>query len=283
MEIKAYGKINLSLDVTGVLENGYHSVAMVMQSVELCDNVFIEKNDSKEITVTTDNPKIPDGKDNLAYKAAELMVNTYNLPYGFDIKIQKNIPLSGGMAGGSTDAAAVMRGINELCHLNKSNEDLMKLGVTLGADIPFCIQRRSAFAEGIGEKLTPITGLSKDTYILLVNPNTEISTKQIYNLIDTKKCYNTVDNETLIKALENRDLDTASKYMKNIMQTVTAELCPEINTIIETLSKNGAKAALMSGSGATCFGIFTDRKTAENAQNAFSNTNYFTAITNPLE
>ncbi len=283
MEIKAYGKINLSLDVTGVLENGYHSVAMIMQSVELCDKVFIEKNATQEITVTTDNPKIPNGKDNLAYKAAELMVNTCNLPYGFDIKIEKNIPLSGGMAGGSTNAAAVMRGINELCDLNKSDEELMKLGVTLGADIPFCVQQRSAFAQGIGEKLTPITGLSKDTYILLVNPNIEISTKQIYNLIDTKKCYNTVDNETLIKALENRDLDTASKNMKNVMQTVTAELCPEINMIIDVLNKNGAKAALMSGSGATCFGVFNDRKTAEAAQGEFNNTNYFTAITNPVE
>lgn len=283
MEIKAYGKINLSLDITGVLENGYHSVAMIMQSVELCDKVFIEKNSTQRITVVTDNPKIPDGKDNLAYKAADLMVNTYNLPYCFDIKIEKNIPLSGGMAGGSTDAAAVMRGINELCDLNASNEDLMKLGVILGADIPFCIQKNPAFAQGIGEKLTPITGLLRDTYILLVNPNIEISTKQIYNLIDTKKCYNTVDNETLIRALENRDLDTASKNMKNVMQMVTAELCPEISIIIETLNNNDAKVALMSGSGATCFGVFKDRKTAEIAQNAFNNTNYFTAITNPIE
>lgn len=283
MEINAYGKINLSLDITGVLENGYHSVAMIMQSVELCDKVYIEKNATQEITVTTDNPKIPDGKDNLAYKAAELMVKTYNLAYGFNIKIKKNIPLSGGMAGGSTDAAAVMRGINELCNLNASYEELMKLGVTLGADIPFCIQKKTAFAQGIGEKLTNITGLSNDTYILLVNPNTEISTKQIYNLIDTKKCYNTVDNETLIKALEKRDLDTASKNMKNVMQTVTAELCPEINKIIDTLNENGAKAALMSGSGATCFAVFADRKTAKRAQNAFNNTNYFTAITNPVE
>lgn len=283
MEIKAYGKINLSLDITGVLENGYHSVAMIMQSVELCDKVFIEKNSTREITVTTDNPKIPDGKDNLAYKAAELMVSTYNLPYGFDIKIEKNIPLSGGMAGGSTDAAAVMRGINELCDLNVSNEELMKLGVTLGADIPFCIQQKSVFAQGIGEKLTPITGLPKDTYILLINPNIEISTKQIYNLIDIKKCYNTVDNETLIEALENCDLDTVSKNMKNVMQTVTAELCPEISTIIETLNKSGAKAALMSGSGATCFGIFDDKKTAETAQKVFSGTKFFTAITNPVE
>lgn len=282
MEIKAYGKINLSLDVTGVLDNGYHSVAMVMQSVKLCDNVFIEKNDTSKISVTTDNPKIPDGADNLAYKAAKMMVDECKIPHGFSIKIEKNIPIAGGMAGGSTDAAAVIRGINELCGLNKTTEELMDLGVMLGADIPFCIQKKPAFAEGIGEKLTSITGLSQDTYILLVNPNILISTKEIYNRIDTKKCYNSVDNQTLIKALKNRDLDAASANMKNVMQIVTSEICPEIDSIIDTLKKNNAKAALMSGSGATCYGVFTDKEKAISAQRAFNN-NYFTAITNPIE
>ncbi len=282
MKIKAYGKINLSLDVTGVLENGYHSVAMVMQSVELCDKVFVEKKDTTEIRVTTDNPQIPDGEENLAYKAAKMMVDKFNIPHGFFIKIEKNIPLSGGMAGGSADAAAVILGINELCGLKKSTEELMDLGVKLGADIPFCIQKKPAYAEGIGEKLTSITGLSKDTYILLVNPNILISTKDIYNRIDTKKCYNSVDNQALIKALKNRDLDAASASMKNVMQIVTAEICPEINVIIDTLYKNGAKAALMSGSGATCYGIFTDKEDAKTAQCAFDK-NYFTAITNPIE
>lgn len=283
MEINAYGKVNLSLDVMGVLENGYHSVSMVMQSVDLCDKVFIEKNDTRKITVTTDNPKIPDGKDNLAYKAAEMMVKTFDLPCGFDIKIEKHIPLAGGMAGGSTDAAAVIRGINELCNLGKSTGELMALGVMLGADIPFCIQEKPALAEGIGEKLTPITGLSSDTYILLVNPMVSISTKEIYNLIDTKKCYNSVDNIALIKALKKGDLKSASLNMKNVMQTVTSELCPEINTIIESLNKNGAVTALMSGSGATCYGVFTDREVAESAQKAFVNTNYFTKISKPIE
>jgi len=281
MEIKAYGKINLSLDVTGVLDNGYHSVAMVMQSVELCDKVFIEKSDTSKIYVTADNPQIPDGADNLAYKAAKMMVDKFNISHGFSIKIEKNIPLAGGMAGGSTDAAAVIRGINELCRLKKSTEELMDLGVKLGADIPFCIQKKPAFAEGIGEKLTHITGLSHDTYILLVNPNILISTKEIYNLIDTKKCYNSVDNDALISALKEDNLEVAVANMKNVMQTVTAEICPEINSIIDSLYKNGAKAALMSGSGATCFGVFTDKEDALSAQRAFDN-NYFTAITNPI-
>lgn len=283
MEVKAYGKINLSLDVTGILDNGYHSVSMVMQSVELCDKVFIKKTDTSEISVTTDNPEIPDGKDNLAYKAAELMVKTYNLPYGFNIKIEKHIPLAGGMAGGSTDAAAVMRGINELSELDESTERLMELGVTLGADIPFCIQQRAALAEGIGEKLTNVKGLPKNTYILLVNPGVSVSTKEIYNLIDSEKCYNSVDNKALIDALYNDDLDSATLNMKNVMQSVTSRLCPEINTIIETLYKNGAKVALMSGSGATCYGVFTDEEVAKKAKNAFLNTDYFCAITNPIE
>jgi 4-diphosphocytidyl-2-C-methyl-D-erythritol kinase len=212
-----------------------------------------------------------------------MMGKTFDLPFGFDIRIEKHIPLAGGMAGGSTDAAAVIRGINKLCNLGKSIEELMALGVTLGADIPFCIQEKPALAEGIGEKLTTITGLSSDTYILLVNPMVSISTKEIYNLIDTKKCYNSVDNISLIKALKDGDLKSASTNMKNVMQMVTSELCPEINTIIESLNKNGAVAALMSGSGATCYGIFTDREAAEFAQKAFVNTNYFTKISNPIE
>ena len=283
MEVKAYGKINLSLDVTGILDNGYHSVSMVMQSVELCDKVFIKKNDTLEISVTTDNPKIPDGKDNLAYKAAELMVKTYNLPHGFDIKIEKHIPLAGGMAGGSTDAAAVMRGINELSGLYESTERLMELGVTLGADIPFCVQQMAALAEGIGEKLTNVKGLPKNTYILLVNPGVSVSTKEIYNLIDFEKCYNSVDNKALVDALHDGDLDSATLNMKNVMQSVTSRLCPEIKTIIETLYENGAKVALMSGSGATCYGVFTDEEVAKKAKNAFFNTDYFCAITNPIE
>lgn len=281
MEFKANAKINLSLDVTGVLKNGYHSVSMVMQSVELCDIVTIEKNNTKEISVVTDNPQIPDGRENLAFRACELMIDKYSISHGFDIKIKKNIPIAGGMAGGSTDAAAVMRGINKMCNLGASTEELMKLGVTLGADIPFCIQQKPALAEGIGEKLTPIKGLSKDLYILLVNPNALISTKEIYNRIDSKKFFNTVDNRALISALENRDLAKASCCMKNVMETVTGEICPQISEIVNDLYNYGAKVALMSGSGATCYGVFESNENAVIAQKAFSNC--FTAITNPVE
>lgn len=280
MDIKAYGKINLSLDVTGVLPNGYHSVSMIMQSVELCDIVSIEKNDTKDIVLTTDNPNIPDGKENLAYRACELMINEFNIPHGFIVSIKKKIPLAGGMAGGSTDAAAVIRGINSLCNLNQSKEKLMKLGLVLGADVPFCIQEKPSLAEGIGEKLTNIKGLSENIYILLVNPNISISTKEIYSLIDEEKIYNCVDNSMLINALENEDLDSAKYNMINVLEKASVKKCPEIKKIIETLYKNGAKIALMSGSGATCYGIFQEEESAKKAQNAFEK--YFTEITSPI-
>ncbi len=282
MEFRANAKINLSLDIIGILDNGYHSVSMVMQSVELCDIVSIEKNDN--ITVETDNPLIPDGKENLAYRACELMINEFNIPHGFSVKIKKNIPVAGGLAGGSTDAAAVMRGINEICDLNLSTEKLMELGLTLGADVPFCIQKKPALAKGIGEKLTPIKGLSKDLYILLVNPNILISTKEIYSKIDDKKSFNMVNNEALISSLKEQNLEKATPHMKNVMEFVTEEICPEISIIINSLYENGADVALMSGSGATCYGVFKSIDTAQKAQKAqkaFSE--YFTAITNPVE
>ena len=279
MDIRANAKINLSLDICGILDNGYHSVSMLMQSVELCDIVSIEKSD--DISVQTDNPLIPDGKENIAYRACELMINEYKIPHGFSIKIKKNIPVAGGMAGGSTDAAAVMRGINEICNLDLSNEKLMELALFLGADVPFCIQKKPALAEGVGEKLTPIKGLSKDLYILLINPNILISTKEIYGKIDYKKCFNIVNNEALISALNEKKLEKAAPHMINVMQSVTEEICPEIGAIINRLYENGADVALMSGSGATCYGIFKSIETAQKAQKSFGE--YFTAITNPVE
>ncbi len=281
MDFNAYAKINLSLDVTEKLSNGYHSVAMVMQSVELCDVVSIEKNTNGTISVVCDNPQIPDGKDNLAYRACELMKSEFDISEGFDIRIKKNIPVAGGMAGGSTDAAAVMRGINEMSGSGATTEKLMELGVTLGADIPFCIQKKCAFATGIGEVLTPVKGLSEDLFILLVNPNISVSTKEIYQLIDNEKMFNTVDNKSLISALENGEVSKYDIYMKNAMQDVTTKICPEISDIIKGLKGFGANAALMSGSGATCYGIFKDEKTALEAQRAFDK--YFTAITHALE
>lgn len=279
MEFKAHGKINLSLDITGILPNGYHSVSMVMQSVELCDIVSVEK--SETISVVCDNQDIPDGKDNIAYKACELMIKEFDIPHGFDIKIKKRIPIAGGMAGGSTDAAAVMRGINEICNLGASKEKLMELAVKIGADVPFCIQEKPALAEGIGEKLSPVKGLWKELYILLVNPNISVSTKEIYQKIDDEKMFNKGNNAELIEALADKRLYDLKYNMINVMQKVTEDVCPQISDIINKLYTEGAAVALMSGSGATCYGVFDDLSKAEKAQKNFDG--YFTAITHPME
>ena len=281
MDIKAYGKLNLSLDITGILDNGYHSVSMVMQSVELCDIVSLEKNDTGEISVIADNKNIPGGCDNIAYKACRLMKETYIIDCGFDVKITKTIPVAGGMAGGSTDAAAVIRGINEICGLNKSQEELMELGLKLGADVPFCVQGKCALAEGIGEKLTNIKGLPSDFYILLVNPNVSVSTKEIYHRVDKYKMFNKVDNQKLVEALRDGDYSVVFSNMKNVMQDVTNEICPEISIITEKLANSGAEVALMSGSGATCYGVFLDESTAKTAQKQFDGC--FTAITRLID
>lgn len=279
MDFKAYGKINLSLDITGVLANGYHSVSMLMQSVELCDTISVEK--AEKISVICDNSEIPVGKDNIAYKACELMIKEFDIPHGFDISIKKRIPVAGGMAGGSTDAAAVMRGINEMCNLGAITEKLMELAVTLGADVPFCVQEKPALAEGIGEKLSPVRGLWKDLNILLVNPNVFISTKDIYQKIDDSKMFNRGNNDELIKTLADKRLCDLKYSMINVMQEVTESICPQIGDIICKLYSAGANVALMSGSGATCYGVFEDLSVAEEAQKIFDG--YFTAITHPIE
>lgn len=279
MVIKARGKINLSLDITGRRENGYHDIASLMQSVILCDEVEITKKDMGEISVKTDCLSLPDGEDNIAYKACQQMVSDYNLQSGFDVVIRKKIPIAGGMAGGSTDAAAVIRGINELCELGLSREKLMETGVKIGADVPFCIQENPALATGIGEVLTPVSGLPQDIWILLVNPKVQVSTKAIYEAIDEKAQYGSVNNEALISALKAGDVALAKDYMINVMEPVTGALCRQVPEIIEKLKDMGALHAMMSGSGATCFGLFTEKPDEELAKRLFPE--FYVCVTKP--
>lgn len=280
MILNAHGKINLSLDITGRREDGYHYVSMVMQSVALCDVVSVDKNSSGAVCVKSDNPEVPDGQENLAYKACELMISQFCLNCGFDVFIQKHIPVAGGMAGGSTDAAAVMKAVNHLCGLQLSQRQLMELGLRLGADVPFCIQEKPALATGIGEILTSVAGLPENVWILLVNPNEQISTKTIYDMVDQNLVYSTVDNRALIRALEMGDLHLASHYMKNVMQTVSVSLCGKITKVLQQLKELGAVCALMSGSGATCFGIFETMPDLKAAKSKFSGC--YVSLTKPL-
>ena len=270
MQIQAHGKINLSLDITGRRENGYHDIATLMQMVTLSDDVEITRNDSGAISVETDCKNLSGGEHNIAYKACQLMKSTYGLNDGFDIFIQKRIPLAGGMAGGSTDAAAVIRGINALCDLKKSDKELMDIGARIGADVPFCIQQNPAMATGIGEILTPVAGLPQDIWILLVNPGVEVSTKLIYEAIDQQATYGTVDNQALTQALAASDLQQAKQYMINVMEPVTGALCPQVPELIHKLKKSGAFHAMMSGSGATCFGLFETEPDMKRMQAQFA-------------
>lgn len=279
MLIHAHGKINLSLDITGKRDDGYHDIASLMQSVELCDEVEITVNDSGNISVETDCPTLENGESNIAYKACSRMKRDYNLSCGFDIFIKKRIPLAGGMAGGSTDAAAVIRGINELCSLHLTNEEMMTTGLKIGADVPFCIQENPALATGIGEILTPVAGLPENIWIVLVNPGVAVSTKQIYEAIDTTQTYGIVDNKALVAALQNKDIQVAKKHMVNVMESVTEILCPQVSSIIEALKGHGAIHAMMSGSGATCFGIYTSKPDEEKIRNIFPG--YYVAMTKP--
>ena len=269
MKLKAYAKINLSLDITGKRDDGYHDISSVMQSVTLCDEVEVLKNERGTISISSDSAEIPNNEENIAYKAAKLMIDTFNLCCGFDIFIKKNIPVAGGMAGGSTNAAAVIKAINEICKLGLTTDELMKIGVKVGADVPFCIYQKPALAEGIGEKITAISGLSDDLWILLVNPNEKVSTKKIYEKIDNEVLYNKTDNEKLACALKNNDINTAKKYMINVMQDVSQKECGKIAEIIKKIDNLGAIHSMMSGSGATCFGIFNEKPDLIKAKKLF--------------
>ncbi len=280
LKIKAHGKINLTLDVLGKRNDGYHEVAMLMQHVALFDTVVVNKNDTGDITVTCNHPDVPDNHENLAYRACVEMCNAFDLACGFDITIDKQIPIAGGMAGGSADAAAVIKAINAVCDLELPLSRMMEIGLKLGADIPFCIQEKPAFATGIGEKISTIRGLSSDCWILLVNPNCKISTKTVYEQIDHHLAYGMVDNRACVEALAAGNVTLATKYMKNVMQLVTAELCPDIDDVIENLKQIGALHAMMSGSGATCFGIFTQMPNIEKAKALFPD--YYVSLTKPI-
>ena len=281
MILKAHGKINLSLDITGKRKDGYHDIATLMQSVELCDEIEITKNDKGTILVTSDSKALPDGEENIAYRACRKMKEAFALNDGFQISIRKRIPLAGGMAGGSADAAAVIRAVNSLCQLNLSEKQLMEIGVTLGADIPFCIQEKPAFATGIGEILTPVKGLSKDIFIILVNPKVAVSTKVIYEAIDTAAQYGSVDNKALISALKDGDINRAKEYMVNIMEPVTSAHCKEVPEIIKKLNSMGAIHAMMTGSGATCFGLFEKKPDEASFKKSFPD--FYVCLTKPYE
>ena len=261
--MKAYAKINLGLDVIGKLENGYHEVRMVMQTVGIYDELSFEKTESG-ITVTTDSGELPTNEDNLIYQAAKLMMETYGIQGGIRIHLTKNIPIAAGMAGGSTDAAATMKGMNRLYDLDCTLKELMELGVKIGADVPYCIMGGTALGEGIGEKLTALPA-APDCYLLVAKPDINVSTKYVYNHLDAEGIAEHPDIDGMVQAIEKGSLQGILNRLGNVLETVTVKAYPVIDTIKNRMKELGAVGSLMSGSGPTVFGIFLEEAKAQEA------------------
>ena len=262
---KARAKINLGLDVCRRLENGYHEVKMVMQTVDIYDELSLKKREDSDIVLLVNSgDDLGTLEDNLIYKAAKRMREHYGLNQGIEIYLKKNIPVAAGMAGGSADAAATMLGINELFALGRSKEELMELALPLGADIPFCIMGGTALAEGIGEKLTPLPA-PPDAVLLVVKPPIMVSTGKVYQSLDLKELKKHPDIDGMVAAIRDSDLKGIVQRMENVMETVTEAEFPIITDIKRMMTGNGALNAMMSGSGPSIFGVFMDRTTATDA------------------
>lgn len=267
-EINAYGKLNLGLDVIGKREDGYHLVRMIMQSVKLRDKLEFGKNVSDAIAIETNVRYLPINENNLIYKAIELIRNEYGIRDGITVKLDKRIPVAAGMAGGSADAAAAIKAMNKLFGLNMNPERMAELGLRLGADVPYCLMGGTALAEGIGDRLTRLKPVPEAT-VLLVKPAVSISTKQVYEKIDSVDCYAHPDIDGLIAAIEAEDLLKMCSLFGNVLENVSCNDYPVITDIKKRMLLLGADGAMMSGSGPTVFGIFTDREAAERAYYEF--------------
>lgn len=263
MKIKAYAKINIGLDIVGKTENGYHLLKSIMQQVDLYDEVSVEKIESG-ITIDSNNREIPLDETNLAYKAAKLMIEEYNIKGGVSIYIDKRIPMAAGMAGGSTDGAAVLMLINDLYNLGASKERLCELGVKLGADIPFCIQGKTALCEGIGEKMTPLSQCP-EMYAVIAKPALNISTKYVYTHLDLPNVKHP-DMDKVLEAFANEDLSAVVDNFGNVLESVSEVENPIITSLKKAMLDNGANGSLMSGSGPTVFGLFDNYDNAKIAE-----------------
>lgn len=278
MQCEARAKINLGLDICGRLENGYHIVKMVMQTVDIYDVLEFKKRKEPDIILSVDShDTLGDIANNLIFKAAKLMVEHFSIKEGIEISLKKNIPVAAGMAGGSTDAAATMIAMNELFELGQTKEQLMELAVRLGADIPFCIMGGTALAEGIGEELTRLPAPPK-AYLLIAKPPVMVSTKEVYERLDSKEITSHPDIDGIINALEEGSLTGITDRLGNVLETVTIELYPVIEEIKSFMKEHGAINALMSGSGPTVFGIFEEEEIAQEAAKALKATKMATQI-----
>ena len=261
MKIKAYGKVNISLDVVGKREDGYHLLSMIMQNIDLYDEIEVEKQECG-IILECNKSYVPVDNRNLAYKAAEIFKERYDIVDGVKINIEKNIPVSAGLAGGSTDAAAVLKVMNKLFNVNATEEELMELGLKLGADIPYCIHGGTALCEGIGEIITPIKPF-RDKIVVLGKPAFGVSTKEVYKNFNLEKVKQHPKTAEIINDIENDDLNFVASNMKNLLENVTLRKHKILIKIKEEMNACGAINSMMSGSGPTVFAFFDDMLKAQ--------------------
>lgn len=266
--LKAYGKINLGLDVLRKRDDGYHEVRMIMQTVGLYDRIDIIYRDEPGIEVETNLYYLPNNENNLVYKAADLLLKEFQIPHGVQIKLKKFIPVAAGMAGGSSDAAAVLFGVNKMFALGLTQEELMRRGVKIGADVPYCVMRGTALAEGIGEQLTPLPPMPQ-CQVLIAKPGISVSTKFVYDNLHANdlRPEQHPDIDGMIDAIKERDIhQLAARFGNgNVLETVTIKEYPVIEQIKDVMKEYGAVGAMMSGSGPTVFGLFTSPRAAEEA------------------
>lgn len=264
---KAYAKINIGLDVLRRRNDGYHEVKMIMQTVDICDDLLFEKTKQPGIVLKTDHEELPTGGDNLICKAAALLFQEKGITEGVKITLTKRIPIAAGMAGGSSDAAAAMRGLNELFRMGYSMQELQELGVRLGADIPYCLVGGTMLSEGIGEILTPLPA-PPECFLVVAKPDINVSTGFVYGNLHADMLTDHPDIDGMINALNIGELKGITDRLGNVLETVTIKEYPIIEELKELLRNKGAENALMSGSGPTVFGIFTNHETAEAAAEA---------------
>ncbi len=261
MKIKAYAKINIALDVVGKRDDGYHLLRMIMQTIDLYDIIEIEKIDSG-IELKCNKHYVPTDERNLAYRAAELFKKTYSINQGVYINLIKNIPVSAGLAGGSTDAAGVLKLMNKLFDINADDEELKALGLKLGADVPYCINGGTALCEGIGEKITQLKPF-KDKILVLIKPPFGVSTKEVYKAFDLSKVIFHPKIDELIENMKNDNIYFVANNMKNLLENVTLKKHRVILNIKEEVKSNDCIGTMMSGSGPTVFAFFDDMLQAQ--------------------
>lgn len=284
ISLKALAKINLGLDVVRRREDGYHEVRMIMQTIQLYDRLDIKRTQEPGIQIQTNLSFLPVNENNLIYKAAKLLMDEFSITDGVSVKLDKRIPVAAGMAGGSTDAAAMLIGVNRLFSLGLTKRQLMERGVQIGADVPYCIMRGTALAEGIGEALSPLTPMVKCP-VLIAKPSISVSTKFVYQNLKLDDTTIHPDIDRLIDDIKAKNLHDIAAHMGNVLETVTIPNYPVIDEIKKHMLSNGAVGAMMSGSGPTVFGLFDDEDTAKKAYKAMRSSHlarqvYLTSVYN---